>query len=156
MRAVTTCVIALVLAGCSTADNDAADTTAGATGAVEAAPATLSLADLAGTWNVSSRIEGNDTTLVDYQLVATADRSGWSIKFPDREPIPVRVVAVEGDSVVYEAGPFESVLRKGVQVRTHVVGRLRDGRLVGNTVARYDVTGADTVTRLSYEATRAP
>jgi hypothetical protein len=149
-------VIALVLAGCTTSGDEAADTTAGATGTVEAAPATLSLADLAGTWNVRSTIEGNDTTVVTYDLMATADRTGWSIKFPNRDPIPVRVVAVEGDSVIYEAGPFESVLRKGVQVRTQVVGRLRDGRLIGNTVARYDVTGADSVTRLTYEGTRAP
>ena len=155
MRAVTSCLMALVLVACTTSADDAADTTAGATGAVEAAPATLSLADLAGTWNVRSTVEGNDTTVVEYDLIATADRTGWSIKFPNRDPIPVRVVAVEGDSVIYESGPFESVLRKGVQVRTTVVGRLRDGKLIGSTVARYDVTGADSVTRLRYEGTRA-
>ena len=89
-------------------------------------------------------------------MVATADRSGWSINFPNREPIPVRVVAVEGDSIMTEAGPFESVLRKGVQVSTQVVSRLQDGKLVGTTVARYAVSGPDTVARLRFEGTRAP
>ncbi len=90
-------------------------------------------------------------------MVATADSSGWSIKFPKRDkPVPVRIIAVEGDSIVSESGPFESVLRKGVQVNTRVVSRLQDGKLVGTTVARYKVTGPDTVARLRWEATRAP
>jgi hypothetical protein len=57
---------------------------------------------------------------------------------------------------VSEAGPFESVLRKGVQVNTQVVSRLQGGKLVGVTTARYDVKGADSVTRLNFEGTRAP
>ena len=69
----------------------------------------------------------------------------------------MRVVAVEGDSIVWEAGPFESVIRKGVQVRvSRVVGRIRDGKLVGRTTARYDVAGADSVAHLTLEGTRAP
>jgi hypothetical protein len=152
MRGVTSCWIALALVGC----NRPADTTVGEAPAMEAAPATISLADVAGTWNVRSKVEGKESPVVTYDMVATADRSGWSIRFPDREPIPVRVVAVEGDSIVTEAGPFESVLRKGVQVSTRVVNRLQDGKLVGTTVARYQVTGPDTVAQLSWEGTRAP
>jgi acyl-CoA thioesterase len=55
-----------------------------------------------------------------------------------------------------EAGPFESVLRKGVQVSTKQVSRLQDGKLVGTTVARYAVSGPDTVRRLRFEGTRKP
>ena len=110
---------------------------------------------MAGTWHVTSKVEGSDK-VVTYDLVTTADQNGWSLKFPKRDAIPVRVLAVEGDSVVSEAGPFESVLRKGVQVRTHVVTRLQDGKLVGTTTARYDVKGPDTVAVLTFEGTRAP
>jgi hypothetical protein len=156
MRAVTSCWIALVLVGCNKPADRPADTAVEEASAGEAAPATISLDDVAGTWNVRSTVEGNESTVVTYDMVATSDRSGWSINFPNREPIPVRIVAVEGDSIVSEAGPFESVLRKGVQVRTHVVSRLRDGKLVGTTVARYQVTGPDSVARLSFEGTRAP
>jgi hypothetical protein len=123
---------------------------------MEAAPTAVTLADVAGTWNIRSTVEGAADKVVNYVMVATADESGWSIKFPDRDPIPVRVVAVEGDSIVTEAGPFESVLRKGVQVHSRVVSRLQDGKLVGTTTARYEVTGADTLTRLTFEGTRAP
>ena len=89
-------------------------------------------------------------------MVLTPDKEGWTLNFPNREPIPIRVVAVEGDSVVSEAGPFESVLRKGVQVSTEVVTRLQGGRLVGTVTAHYRVTGADSVAHLAFEGTRAP
>jgi hypothetical protein len=156
MRGVTSCWIALVLVGCNKPADKPADTTVGEAPAMEEAPATISLADAAGTWKVRSTVEGNESTVVTYDMVTTADRSGWSIKFPDREPIPVRVVAVEGDSVMSEAGPFESVLRKGVQVNTQVVSRLQDGKLVGTVVARYQVSTPDSVARLNFEGTRAP
>jgi len=146
---------ALVLVGCSKPAEKPAETTVGeAPMAEETATAPL-LADMAGNWKVHSTVEGSDKA-VNYDMVTTADQSGWSIKFPDREPIPVRVVAVEGDSVIAEAGPFESALRKGVQVSTRVVTRLQDGKLVGTTRARYDVSGPDTVAMLRFEGTRAP
>jgi hypothetical protein len=156
MRAVRSCWIALLVAGCGGAAERPEDTTVGETPAMDEAPAAISLADVAGTWNVRTAVVGAEDKVLEYVMVATADESGWSIKFPDRDPIPVRVVAVEGDSIVSEAGPFESALRKGVQVRTHVVSRLQDGKLVGTTTARYEVTGPDSVARLNFEGTRAP
>lgn len=155
MRGLTSCCIAVALVGCKPAEKPA-ETTTGDAPAMDAAPAGPSLADMAGTWNVKSKMEGSDKVVVTYDLVTTADQNGWTLKFPNRDPIPMRVVAVEGDSVVTEAGPFESALRKGVQVSTHVVSRLQDGKLVGTTVARYQVTGPDTVARLTFEGTRAP
>jgi hypothetical protein len=154
MRAVTSCWIALVLVGCGKPADKPADATVGEAPAMEEAPAALSLADMAGTWNVRSKVEGSDKEL-SYDIVATADKSGWTLNFPNRDPIPLRIVAVEGDSVVYQAGPFESALRKGVQVNTDVVARLQDGKLVGRTTAHYDVKGADSVATLTFEGTRA-
>jgi hypothetical protein len=157
MRVVRSCCLVLLVVGCGKAADKQEEATVGEAPAMEEAPpAALSLADLAGTWNVRSTVEGDESTVVTYDIVATADQSGWSLKFPGREPIPVRVVAVEGDSVVTESGPFESQLRKGVQVSTVVVNRLKDGKLVGRTTARYQVSGADSVTHLNFEGTRAP
>ena len=155
MRAITSCGIALALLGCSKPAEKPADTAETAAAPEAPAPAAVSLADMAGTWHVTSKVEGSDK-VVTYDLVTTADQNGWSLKFPKRDAIPVRVLAVEGDSVVSEAGPFESVLRKGVQVRSHVVTRLQDGKLVGTTTARYDVKGPDSVAVLTFEGTRAP
>jgi hypothetical protein len=75
---------------------------------------------------------------------------------PKRKPIPVRVIAVAGDSIVTEAGPYESFLRKGVQVRTRAVSRLQDGKLVGTIEARFAMGGRDSVAHRLSEGTRAP
>ena len=105
--------------------------------------------------NVRSTVTESRGSALGYVLTATSTRDGWTISFPDREPIPVRVIAVQGDSVVTEAGPFESAIRKGVQVRTRGVARMVDGKLVGTNRARYEVEGADTVSVLEFEGTRA-
>jgi hypothetical protein len=154
MRGLATCCIALAMVGCKPAEKPA-ETAAGDAAAMKAAPAAISLADVAGTWSVRGKLEGSDNTVVTYDMVASPDRSGWSITFPGRKPIPVRVVVVEGDSVVTEAGPFESAIRKGVQVSTRGVARLQGGNLVGTTVARYQVTTPDSVARLRFVGTRA-
>jgi hypothetical protein len=153
----TCCVAGLV--ACTTADRDdvATDTAAGATDTAPAA-STIALADLAGTWNVTARPEsGTDTSTTRYTMTATSDTSGWTIRFPNRpQPVAVRIVAVQGDSIVTEAGPFQSVRRQNVQVTTRNVLRREGDRLVGSTRARYQTTGSDTVLVLRTEATRAP
>jgi hypothetical protein len=156
MRAVTSCCITVLLIGCGKPADKPEDTTVGEAPAMEQeSPAGISLADMAGTWNVRGTLEGSDK-VITYDLVATGDQSGWTLTFPGREPIPVRVVAVEGDSMVWEAGPFESAIRKGVQVKnSRVVARLQDGRLVGTTTATYEGQGADSVAHLTLEGTRA-
>ena len=100
--------------------------------------------------------ETGDTTAIISQLNAGADTTGWTTTLPNRPPVATRVVLVSGDSIVTENGPYESVIRKGVQVRTRSVMRLRDGKLIGNTVATYSAPGADSVLRLRTEATRTP
>jgi hypothetical protein len=155
MRFLALLCCAAVAAGCSKPEQTPAqDTTAVVT---PPPPAPISLAEVAGTWTVRSMAEGSDSVLVTTTMVATADTSGWSITLPGRaKPVPSRVVAVAGDSIVTEAGPYESVLRKGVQVTTNSVMRLRDGKLVGTTVAHYKTAAADSVVRLRTEGTRVP
>ena len=101
-------------------------------------------------------LAGRDTAATTYVMAAAADTAGWTITFPNRRPIRMRVLAVAGDSVVTEAGPFESARRRGVRVTTRNVSRLQGDRLVGTTVARYVTTGPDSVLTLRNEGTRAP
>ena len=156
MRAVTSCCITLLLIGCGKPADKPEDTAVGEAPAVEAVPAGISSADLAGTWNVRSTLDGSDK-VITYDIATTEDGSGWTLTFPGRDPMPLRLIANEGDSVVWEAGPFESVVRKGVQVRnSRTVARLQDGKLVGRTTATYEGKGADSVATLTLEGTRAP
>jgi hypothetical protein len=148
------CAIALV--GCNKPKEEPPMESTAAAPEPPAAPAPIALADIAGKWTVRTMTESGDSTLVTYELVASGDTSGWSLNFPKRKPVPMRVVAVAGDSIVTVAGPFESVLRKGVKVTTNSVLRLQDGKLAGTTIAHYATSGADSVRNLRMEGTRAP
>lgn len=139
--------------GCAKSDTAATDT-AGA-GMADATPAGLSAADMAGKWNMRAVAFSGDTTPILSVLTATSDNSGWTTTFPKRPPIATRV-SFGGDSVMTESGPYESVIRKGVQVTTNGVYRVTDGTLAGITVARYATRGVDSLTRFRVTGTRAP
>jgi hypothetical protein len=145
------CYCAAAVVGCAKTETKAP----AAASVTPPPPPAISLADVAGKWSVKGMNEARDSTLVTYELNATADTSGWTITFPNRKAIPARVAAVSGDSVVMEAGPYESVLRRGVQVTTHGVFRLQNGNMVGMTVAHYKTTKPDSVRRIVMEGTRA-
>jgi hypothetical protein len=129
--------------------------------ASESAPtggATISLADVAGTWDGTVTAADNDTALSMVELTATAEATGWSMKVANAKTpttqtlVPVTSVVTGGDSVVVDAGPFASVLRAGQQVSTHAVYRLKDGKLVGTIQATYP--GTNETILLRSEATR--
>jgi hypothetical protein len=145
---------ALMVAACSRGE-DAAKTDSPVAAPPAAAPAALSLADLVGKWSQETRGENSDSVLVKSEVNATADPAGWTITLPGRPPMPMKVT-VSGDSLMTSTGPYESVLRKGVQVTTESVSRLKDGKIVGITTAHYKTTGADSVVKLRTEMTRVP
>ena len=139
---------AAVLVACTKSENPPAADTGMAAAPAPAAPtvAPISLKDVAGKYAVTGKNEAGDSTLLTYELTATADSTGWSIMFPGRKAaVPMRIVSVAGDSIMMEAGPYESAIYKGVQVKTNGVFRLVDGKLVGRTVAHYNRKGSDSV-----------
>ncbi len=121
---------------------------------VAPAAAPISLKSVAGKYRVTSRPESGDTTVVTYELNATGDTTGWTVTYPNRPVVPVRVISVSGDSIVTETGPFTSVRRAGVPVTTRTTYRWENGQLVGTTVAHYKVTGPDTVRTFIIEGVR--
>jgi hypothetical protein len=156
------CYCAIVLVGCTKAkEQPAMDASSAAPAdtspapAAPAAPAPIALADVAGKWTMRVMPETGDSTILTYEMIAGKDSTGWKLHFPKRPPLPMRVTAVAGDSIVVEAGPYESALRKGVQVKTNGVLRLKDGKLVGETTAHYKTTRPDSVVHLRAEGTRA-
>jgi hypothetical protein len=155
MRRLTLLCFAVFLVGCEKPkEQPAVDTTSAAVPAPApepAAAAPISLADVAGKWTMRTMAQDADSVLVTYEVVA--DTNGWTFHFPKRKPVKAKVTP-SGDSLMVDAGPYESVLRKGVQVTTHGVVRLQDGKLVGTTVAHYKTTGPDTVRTLRVEGTK--
>ena len=118
-----------------------------------AATTAVSLADIAGTWDMRAVPETGDDTATEFQMEITPD--GITMLLPDRDPI-VTDVTTAGDSIVMDAGPYESVRREGLMTTTHTVLRLDGDRLAGTTIARYETMEADSVLRLTTEGTRSP
>lgn len=148
--------LALVATACAKAEN-APDTTAmSAVPAMDAGPAPISLAQIAGTWQMVSRpTSGSDTVSTPSTLTATADTTGWMLGFAGRPPVKVHV-RIDADSIMITSDTYESVRRKGVKVFTTGVHRLQEGKLVGMTTAHYSTKAADSVLVLSSESTKVP
>ena len=156
MRPIVVLSCAAVLAGCSKADDrTVGEATLRDTMETAAPVSAISLSDVAGKWKIHST-DADGGNPVDAELLATADTSGWTLKGPRGKSIPVRVVAVAGDSIITEAGPYESFILKGVQVRTRNVSRLQDGKLVGTIEAHFARGGRDSVSHRVSEGTRVP
>jgi hypothetical protein len=135
-----------VVAACSAKETPSADTTA-------AAPATSALANMAGTWNVNVMPMDRDTVVTSYVLNAT-DTAAMSFQFPGRtDVVQMRVTGTSGDTVMIEAGPFESALRPGQQVSTSSKNWIQGGQLMGVTTARYP-GAADSVVSLRTVGTK--
>lgn len=152
---------AVIIAACARKENAAVDTSSMAATSTSTTtmapppPANINLADVAGKWNMRAvPTSGTDTSATTYVLTATNSSSGWTITFPGRSPMSIKVVA-EGDSIVTTTPPFASVRRRGVQVSTTGVLRLQNGELVGTSTARYKVKTADSVLTLNMTGTRA-
>jgi hypothetical protein len=145
----------LLVAACAKSEAPPADTTTAAM-APAPAPAPLSLADVAGKWQMSNvPTSGADTSPTNFVLTATADTTGWMLEFPSGVKVPLQV-SVDGDSILTKSGQFASQRRKSTKVRTESVMRLQDGKIVGVTTAHYDTKGADSVLQLRGSGTRIP
>jgi hypothetical protein len=154
MRRIICVCITAALAACG-GGTDQADTAADTAALMPAAPAGINLADVAGTWNVQVMPEASDSVVLTYQLTTTNSTEGWSMKFPDRpDPVPVQVVAVEGDSVVIHAGPYPSALRSDVTVTVDGVSRMVNGEMLSRFTAHYSA-GPDSVVTMRARGTRA-
>jgi hypothetical protein len=71
-------------------------------------------------------------------LTATATHAGWTIQHDTDPVIPVRIVTVAGDSVIFEAGPYASTLRPGqTVVRLRVLLHFHGDEMTGTFEAHY-------------------
>jgi hypothetical protein len=145
---------ALAAVACAKTETKTTDSSAAAAAAAPPPPPAVTPADWAGTWSMTTKNQAGDSVLVSSELTATADTTGWMVKLPNRPAMPAHIMAMGGDSVVADAGPYESVLRKGVKVTTHSVYHLQNGMIKGTTTAHYTVKTADSVRTLMTEGTK--
>ena len=147
----------LFVAACAKKEEPAKDTSAAMSPAPAPAPApAMALADVAGKWQFASTpMAGKDTSPTKFVLTATADTTGWTMTFPDKQVVPLKV-SVSGDSVQLVSGDFNSQRRKGMKVKTETSLRMQDGKLAGMTTAHYMTKGADSTLQLKSEGTKMP
>ncbi|HEX4627965.1 MAG TPA: hypothetical protein VH137_04165 [Gemmatimonadales bacterium] len=89
-------------------------------------------------WDVKTMVGPKDSVVTTSVLAATPDGKGWTLKLAKGDPIPVRLIAAGGDSMVTEAGPFPSVLRPGQTVTTlHNVAHTKGNTMWGTMEAHY-------------------
>ena len=98
--------------------------------------------------------EDRDTTIIMYVLEATNTNKGWKMTLPNRDPMDVRVLHMDADSIVTENGPYSSALQKGVTVRTHSNVRMEGDKIVGRTIAHYETRGPDSLRVFRSEGVR--
>lgn len=105
-------------------------------GAQKLAPAQR--VNIAGIWAGKTMTGPKDSVVATFELKATADTTGWTLKFPGRDPYAARVVAMGGDSIVTEIGPYPSILRPNVTVTVlRTTGHYKGNRMTGTFEARY-------------------
>jgi hypothetical protein len=98
----------------------------------------------AGSWNGKTMVGPKDSVVATYVLTIAAEGKSATMKFPKHAPIPTRIVAMGGDSVVTEAGPYPSVLRPGQTVTSlHTVAHYKGNTMTGWFEAHY--TNGDVV-----------
>ena len=113
------------------------------------------LAKFAGRWQVSAQDEAGGE-LPGHLVTATSDTTGWSVTFPDRPPVPLRIVEASGDLVVTQTDPYESVIRPGVRTTVLFITRVSGDSTRGRLIAMYDVAGSNAILRGSTRGMRQP
>ena len=92
-----------------------------------------------GTWNAKTMIGPKDSIVASYVLTVAPDSKSATIKFPDRDAIPARIVALAGDSLVTEVGPYLSILRPGQTVTLlRSVAHYKGDTMSGTFEAKYE------------------
>jgi hypothetical protein len=115
-------------------------------------PAGPTLADFAGTWNISSVLESTPDT-VKSTMTGSADGSTWTMTLEGRPNIPV-TASIVGDSLVGQSAEYESILRPGVMVTVRTASVMSNGALVGNLVATYKTPTGEQVVRGTITGTK--
>src|SRR5580765_1052458 len=71
-----------------------------------------------GRWNSRAMVGANDSVLIIFALTIAADGKSATMGFFNQAPVPARIIAVGGDSMVTEAGPYKGILRPWESVKS--------------------------------------
>jgi hypothetical protein len=92
----------------------------------------------AGKWNGRATVGEADSVLIIFALTIAPDGKSATMGFFNQAAVPARILAVGGDSMVIEAGPYQSVLRPWESVTSlHSVAHFKGNKMRGTFDAVY-------------------
>ena len=147
-------LLAVIVAACAKKE-PAPDTTTPAPPPPPPPPPALTAADIAGTWNGTSKREG-DTTTTTFTVKSTSDTTA-TVTFGKPKMTVAMSTKVDADSMISTSKPYKDpTLPKTPNVMFRAVGRMKDGKLVGTTTIMLASKPDSVVGRANWEATKAP
>ena len=130
-------MVLAVLTACGGSKEAAVDSTAAMAPeptSAAAAPAAASIADFAGSWQLTSNVQGAAKPVSS--VLASDASNSWTLSLEGRPAMPVQV-SMSGDSLIAQTAEYESVLRKGVMVTTRTAAVMNGETMAGNMEATY-------------------
>jgi hypothetical protein len=151
-------LLTLAVVACSKAETPATDTaaTAAAPTPPPAAPATLTAADMRGTWKGTSKREGTDSTNT-FTVVSTSDSTGKIVFGSSKDSVNF-TTKLDADSSIVTSAPYNdpTLPKNAPKVVFRSVGRLKDGKLVGTANLMFASKPDSVIGKSTWEATKAP
>ena len=146
-------LVAFVVAACSREEAPAVDSAATA---APPAPATLTAADVAGSWAGTIKDVGTDS-VTNFTTVRTSDSTGVFVAAGSPDSIPY-MVRLDADSMIVTSVAYAdpSAPKGSPEVMFRSIGRLKDGKLVGTGAVVVASKPDSVVSRSTWEATRVP
>jgi hypothetical protein len=135
MRALAIAATCLTLLAACTADDEQPAAEPDAEATEQPGMPGMTMADFAGTWQNTARLEGVDEPVTS-TMSGSASGDDWTMSLEGRDPIPLQI-SIVGDSLIGQSAEYESILRPGVMVSVRTASVLHGGMLVGNMVATY-------------------
>ena len=149
-------LLALLFVACAKKEQPAADTAAPAPPPPPPPPPALTAADVAGTWNGTSKREG-DTTATAFTVKSTSDSTS-TVTFTKTKVTVATSTKLDADSVIATSKAYKDpTLPKGTpNVMFRAVGRIKDGKMVGTTTIMLAAKPDSVLGKANWEATKAP
>jgi hypothetical protein len=149
-------LLAMLVVACAKKEEPAADTTTPAPPPPPPPPPALTAADVKGTWNGTSKREGDTTTTT--WTVTTVNDSTAKITFPKTKQTVEFATKFDADSMIGTSKAYsDPTLPKGTpKVIFRSVSRLKDGKLAGTATIMLASKPDSVVGKSTFEATKAP
>ena len=90
-----------------------------------------------GKWNGRAMVGANDSVIIIFALTVAADGKSATMGFFNQDPVPARILAAGGDSMAFEAGPYQSVLRPREATTLRSVAHFKGDKMWGTFDAVY-------------------